>query len=73
KARVFLLTSVYPDYSISITTSDTSAEAWKHFADRYNRDTGNTAINYFRRIISIRYNDGDNLREYLDGFHRAWL
>lgn len=67
---VLLLSLVHVDHTLGITTYDNAAEAWKYLSDRYDRDTGNTAIHLFRKITSLRYQEGEDLRDYLDDFHQ---
>lgn len=72
KALVMLLSSVHNDLTMSVASCDTSPEAWKHLANRFDRDTGNASILLFRSLTNLRYRDGDDLRIHLDEFHQRW-
>jgi hypothetical protein len=72
KALVMLLSAVHNDLTMSITGCDTSPQAWEYLANRFDRDTGNTAILLFRSLTNLRYRDGDDLRLHLDEFHQRW-
>ncbi|KAF1834271.1 hypothetical protein BDW02DRAFT_476139, partial [Decorospora gaudefroyi] len=69
KALVMLISAVYNDLTMSVTSCDTATEAWTHLAGRFDRDTGNMSIALFRSLTNLRYNDGDDLWLYLDEFH----
>jgi hypothetical protein len=64
-----LISSVYSDLTMSVTSCDTAIEAWTHLAGRFDRDTGNMSIALLRSLTNLRYNDVDDLRLRLDEFH----
>lgn len=73
KAMVMLLSSVHQDLTITVTTHEDVAKSWKTLAERFDRDTGNSSIYLFRRITSLRHQDGSNLQDHIDEFHLLWV
>jgi hypothetical protein len=72
KAMVMLVSSVDKDLTMMVLSCETSAKAWAHLKDQFDRDTGNLTIYQFRALTSLRYVDGEDLKAHLNAFNQAW-
>lgn len=67
-----LLSAIHADLTTKIASCETSAEAWKSLAERFDRDTGNATIYLFRMLTSLRHEEGGDLQQHLDAFRSLW-
>ena len=61
KVKFMILSAVHSDLVMTVTANTKAAEVWKALAERFDRDTSTSTIYLFRLIISLRYQDGEDL------------
>ncbi|KAH6606854.1 hypothetical protein Trco_006007 [Trichoderma cornu-damae] len=71
-ALVMIMSAVHPDIFTLFTASSSSHQAWESLKSRFNRDSAYSTILQFRHLMTMRYNESDDLIQHLNAFHQLW-
>ncbi|KAL6891849.1 hypothetical protein GGI43DRAFT_430325 [Trichoderma evansii] len=69
KAQLMIISAVHPDITILVTTATSAYQAWSTLQNYFGRDTTHSIILQFRQLISMEYNEDDDLIQHLIAFH----
>lgn len=72
KAMVMMMSAVHPNLVMLVTTSSSAHQAWTTLRNRFHRDTAHSTIHKFRQLLSMEYEESEDLMQHLNVFHQMW-
>ncbi|KAL7919014.1 hypothetical protein ACQKWADRAFT_302404 [Trichoderma austrokoningii] len=72
KAQAMISAAVHPDLKTLVDTSLSAHQAWDLLKRRFHCDTEVATIHQLRQLVSMKYEEGQDMIQYLFAFRRAW-